>query len=499
MKRYLIKALAIVIGILPLVQACELQVDPPNENVSSSITHNDATSHRKSPGYIENQLIVIYKHPPTPEHSEKIKNAIQSQTPDAILERRCSDCDSYVELWRGDSIHTTIHADGIVSGTKSNKPVGEDTLAYYSRNFTNHLPFDGTEAPKIFPIGQSEPNSEGKDKIVIAVIDTGVDANGIKEAYQWKIKSAPDKVITGVDANYVQEAYLEVKNKPVIPDNVILRRSCYPADIHGWNFINNNATISDDNINRHGTLVSQYIINQFEDSSSNFVQIMSLKTFDSNGNGNLFQNICAIHFAIQNGANIINASWGFYDYGDEGHPYMKHLITNKLKEKGILFITAAGNKIQEDDDYAVLIEKIDPLKLRNLEYHHFYPAYLSNESSNVITVTTTDGSAISSTQNYSSKHVDLGVVCDKKTPDFMQFRVPFNPYEYISGSSFATAIATGKIGAFFPKSSYSLVPVISKQELMYRLSQINEPSGTPVISYNEGLSSFIRKGRYIEK
>src|SRR5690606_17231168 len=128
--------------------------------------------------------------------------------------------------------------------------------------------------------------------------------------------------------------------------------NCYVNDVAGWNFIGNNDNITDDNINLHGTLVSQYIVNEFKTSPNNFVQIMTLKTHDHTGYGDLFSTICAIHYAVDKGANIINASWGFYFYEDGSHPYLDSLITTGLKQKGILFVTASGNKIDEVDAYA---------------------------------------------------------------------------------------------------------------------------------------------------
>ena len=102
----------------------------------------------------------------------------------------------------------------------------------------------------------------------------------------------------------------------------------------------------------HGTLVSQYIINEFATSQNKAVELMALKTHDKDGRGDLFSSICAIHYAMEKGAQIINASWGFYYYEDGPHPYLNNLITNVLREKGILFVAAAGNKIDDQDVFA---------------------------------------------------------------------------------------------------------------------------------------------------
>ena len=158
-------------------------------------------------------------------------------------------------------------------------------------------------------------------------------------------------------------------------------------------------------------------------------------------------------------AKIINASWGFYYYQERPHPYLDSLITQVLRKKGILFVAAAGNKIdQVDIDASAAYLAVNGVDipagyLRNLEYHNFYPACLSREDNNVVTVTTADHTDVSPTQNYSSMYVDLGAIPDDTT--LMRFRMPFDgPEITVSGSSFAAAIVTGRIGAFLPKSAY---------------------------------------------
>ena len=191
---------------------------------------------------------------------------------------------------------------------------------------------------------------------------------------------------------------------------------------------------------------------------------MPLKTHDANGGGDLFSIVCAIHFAIAKGANIINASWGFYYYYQDSFlPYFKNLIDNELLQKGILFVTAAGNRTDYDDKLAEKIwmhqgrTPLSPVDLRNVGIHKFFPAHLSAESHNVVTTTTVDVEVrnVSVQQNYSNVYVDLAIRADINRPNKTldpSFKVPFEltpgvPPAYVAGSSFATAIATGHIGA----------------------------------------------------
>lgn len=292
-------------------------------------------------------------------------------------------------------------------------------------------------------------------KIVVAVLDTGFDPNLVDPNYLWK------KTGEEIDPN------------------------CYKDAESGWNFSNlssasgdGNPNFKDDHPGRHGSIVSQFIINEFRKSTNNVVQIMPLKTHDAEGRGDLFGIICAIYFAIAKGANIINASWGFYYYYENPIPFLSRLINTTLKEKGILFITAAGNKFEDEEIIArqIYLEEngipISDEQLRNLAIHNFYPAHLSHDENSVITVTTTNGKTVSRTQNYSHTYANLGVLADEVTRAGMKFQVPFpgSEAEPISGSSFATAIATGIIGAYCAKNLFR--PNLNKSEFFSALYSI---------------------------
>lgn len=435
--------------------------------------------------YVLDEILVIYKDTPTPERQQRIKDAVVAAGIDinSLTIKRCNSCGDYIELWHAAGIHSVIHTDAIKGGTvgRDSKGVGEDSLAQYSLNYKQHLPVEQLPSRKEYRIRQMPDNVNGigKDTIIIAVLDTGIDTTAIVPGqHVWK--------------NKVE------KNHPSSDDD----SNCYPDDVAGWNFIDNNADITDNNTSLHGTIVSHYIVNEFKTSPTNYVQIMSLKTHDANGSGDLFSSICALHYAMDKGAHIVNASWGFYFYHDGTHPYLDSLVTKGLKEKGMLFITAAGNKIEEIDNYARAayqeahgVVMPDSL-LRNLNYHNFYPAFLSESDNNVIVATTTDGEIISPTQNYASRYVDVGVKADTVNASSMKFLLPFSATPlYISGSSFATAIVAGKVGAHISESAFT--PGISKQPILENLAT----GASPVLIRADKLESQdrIRDGRYTQR
>jgi hypothetical protein len=422
MKNSPLRILAyLAVTIVVSVQSCTCS-RKTFEAIRFDESKNDKTADLR---YVEDQIIITYKGTPTEAQRARIREALLAAAIDTttISIKRCNSCGSYIELWQGDNIHSVIHQEGIRGGTVSggSKGVGEDSLAHYSLNYIQHLPVERLPSRREIKIGQiaGPVSGAGKDTVVIAVLDTGIDTTQVIPAsYTWTNKLEKSSPSGDNDSN------------------------CYADDIKGWNFVNSNNDVTDNNINLHGTLVSHFIVSEFRNSTQNYVQLMTLKTHDQNGTGDLFSSICAIHYAIDKGANIINASWGFYYYQDGGQPYLDSLITTGLKQKGILFITASGNKIDAVDAHAKEVyDSIHGLPipdslLRNLLYHNFYPACLSDANNNVITVTTTDGNVISPTQNYASRYVDLGVKADQVDPSGMKFLLTFSASPlYISGSS----------------------------------------------------------------
>jgi len=416
--------------------------------------------------YKKDEVIVFFKETPSEKEINIVRDSFRLDgfDPRSITIRRCDNCNIPVLLFQSKNIHTVINSDGVRAGSgPATTTVGEK----YSLNFFNRTPFDKKDGLQLR--SQQSEYTRKKETIVVAVLDTGFDQKLVDPAYLWH---------GGTNS---QDA------------------ECYKNVATGWNFINDTADFSDDNPNRHGSIVSQYIINEFKKSVENNVQIMPLKTHDKDGVGELFGIICAIHFAIAKGANIINASWGFYYYYEEPIPYLKKLITKTLQDKGIIFVTAAGNKVADEDIIAQQIYlsefglNLTADELRDLAIHNFYPAHLSAKNS-VITATTTDGkTTVSPTQNYSNAFTDLGVLADKVTVDSMQFQVPFaGMTDMISGSSFATAIASGVVGAYCKKSMYAAG--LKNSDFISYLTSTGHVNNEPALQ-----KKYIKKGSWTKK
>lgn len=272
----------------------------------------------------------------------------------------------------------------------------------------------------IIPIFQSRPKN-----VVVAVFDTGVDTASDLGKYMYK--------------------------------SVANNTSCLGSEAdNGYNFAGHNGNWKDDNTSEHhGTIVTREIINEVYSKSSQYgVKILPVKVLDSTGNCFLFDMICALKYAQDRGANIINASLGYYSWVEKTNPartepdgnveFIKTYIQKVLTDNNILLVCAAGNQFPQDPQH---------YPSRNLDEISFYPASLSTSLKNVIAVTTVNdkGSSglaqgsISPFQNYSRHIVDVGVQSRSNTGYL--FENPLAAHTSLNGSSFATPLVTAALCA----------------------------------------------------
>ncbi|RMG43091.1 MAG: hypothetical protein D6719_04455 [Candidatus Dadabacteria bacterium] len=253
--------------------------------------------------------------------------------------------------------------------------------------------------------------STGSTNVVVAVTDTGVDyTHPDLAANMWK---NPD----------------EIPNNGIDDDgNGIV------DDVYGYNAITESGNPMDDH--SHGTHVAGTIGAVGNNSRGvvgvNWhVSIMAVKFLSASGGGFLSDGIQAIKYAVDNGANIINASWGGAGYSQA----LKDAIAY-AKNKGVLFVTAAGNSASNNDN------------------HGHYPS--NYNLSNIISVAATDSNDnLASFSNYgsSSVHVAAPGVGILST-------VPGGGYATFSGTSMASPHVAGLaalIKAVHPEFDYSQI------------------------------------------
>jgi len=189
-------------------------------------------------------------------------------------------------------------------------------------------------------LGQTPPGGEsgvpGKDA-------------GVVEA--WSIEKGSREVVVAVLDSGMFLNHEELKNNlwtsSERSNGLDDDHNGYIDDINGWNFISNNADVSDDN--DHGSFVAGIIGAEGENNVGSHgvaskIRIMPLKILDALGFGNTASAIEAITYAVENGAHFINASWG----GEKYDPALENAI-QWAGEKGVLFIAAAGNNGASND------------------------------------------------------------------------------------------------------------------------------------------------------
>jgi thermitase len=271
-------------------------------------------------------------------------------------------------------------------------------------NLENTGQYDGTidsdiDAPDAWDATTGEPGT------TVAVIDSGVDIN--HPDLRNNIWTNPDEIPgNGVDDD---------KNN-------------YVDDVHGWDFINNDAGVFDGSGDGHGTHVAGIIAAQGNNgvgvTGINWrAEIMPLK-FMYNGKGTVSDAVKALNYAVAEGAKISNNSYGWYDNCSGCFAQTLQDAILEADKSGHLFTAAAGNGF---DDYLGDDNDKRP----------FYPA--NYDSPNIVSVAATNQEdKLTSFSNYGAKTVDLGA--PGKT---ILSTAPGNGYGYGEGTSMAAPHVAG--------------------------------------------------------
>jgi subtilisin family serine protease len=234
--------------------------------------------------------------------------------------------------------------------------IPNDTLFYLMHNLDNGDDID-IDAPEAWDI------VTGSDNVVIAVIDSGL-------AYNH-----PDFV----DNIWTNQA--EINGTPLVDDD----NNGYVDDFYGWDFLDQDGYPLD--LSKHGSHVAGIIGargNNAEGVTGVMwnTKLMPIRFLSLSGDGTTFAAIAAIKYAYDNGARIINNSWGGGSYSQA----LKDTIEQYAADA--LFICSAGNVGRNNDTTPV------------------YPA--SYNSPNIISVAATDSQdQLASFSNYGPESVDL--------------------------------------------------------------------------------------------
>ncbi len=208
------------------------------------------------------------------------------------------------------------------------------------------------------------------------------------------------------------------------------------GEVKGWNFIENNndpMDITKQGANPgHGTHCSGIIAATADNGKgvsgiAPNAWIMPLRFIGPDGSGDLMNSIKAIDFAIENGAQIISASWGAAVDRGTVKPLIEAI--ERAGQKGIVFVAAAANDGKSNDTREV------------------YPANAG--LANVISVAASDkNDAKPKWSNFGRIKVDLA------SPGAgILSTLPDNRYGELSGTSMATPLVAGLVALLLGQSS----------------------------------------------
>lgn len=276
--------------------------------------------------------------------------------------------------------------------------------------------------------------AQNPGKVIVAVIDSGLDStHPVFKPF----------ASGGTGALWVNEA--EVSGQAGVDDD----GNGYVDDKNGWNFISNTPNFADDN--SHGTHVAGIVVgaglNIFAtplDESK--ILVMPLKFLAADGSGSTANAIKAINYAVNNGAQIINNSWGGGNYSQALADAMGYAY-----EHQVLVVSAAGNYNSNNDSIAM------------------YPANYSMPSN--LAVASTTGNSLSSFSNYGATTVAVG----SPGEDILS-TVPGGTYNYMSGTSMATPFVAG-IAALALRENPTLTGYQIKEKVMATVDSLGSLNG----------------------
>lgn len=243
-------------------------------------------------------------------------------------------------------------------------------------------------------------------KPIIAVIDTGVDVNHSVFVQSGAIWRNPGEIASnGIDDD----------------------GNGYVDDVNGWNFAYGNNNPADDD--GHGTHVAGTILGMTVDIFASPVaaakiQIMPLKFLDAAGFGSTSAAVQAIYYAVNNGAKVLNNSWGGSGYSQA----LKDAIAYSYTKKA-LFVAAAGNSGGNND--------VSPMYPATYDVPNVFSTAASTPS---------DGFAYYSNYGEGSVHM--------ASPGSSVFSTwPGGTFKYSDGTSMATPVISGIAALMLHESS----------------------------------------------
>ena len=196
-------------------------------------------------------------------------------------------------------------------------------------------------------------------------------------------------------------------------------------DYYGWDFVNQDNDPYDDY--GHGTIIGSYIFNTLHERGIDF-QLLPIKAFDGNGNGNYFDILCGFKYALNNpDVDVINMSFGWYwqDY----EIFSRYMDQSQNR---VVIATSAGNDRLNTD--------------QEVHYPSAYP--YQNIVASAALGNSTNGVNLASFSNYGTNSVDIAAPGQD-----LPFYLDSTNYILVSGTSYSNAYVSAHAGITYNPSN----------------------------------------------
>jgi hypothetical protein len=328
-------------------------------------------------------------------------------------------CDDDLLLLSGPDLHlvnTILNPDSPIIATGTGTAVGGQTESdgnLYSKATWRQESF--------LKLPQTEPQGgDGKSgSFIVGIIDSGIDFGTIGKGTTYRNPTFSNELMI----------------TPKIESSL------------NYNFMNNSKEVIDSVKYKHGTNIARIIV---KNTTSEKVRIVALKTFDQNKVGNLYDNLCAILYAIKYNMKVVNASWGASL--KESTPAFDEVL-RRAKAANMIVVCSAGN------------QKYD------IDLHPYFPACYADHSelgSHILSVTSKYDS-VCQNKSGSGKKIDFTVKTNIDCKHGIPTAIGDTIGDFQKGTSYAAPYVTASVIEYllthpggFSKSGYkSSIPASS--------------------------------------
>ncbi|MEM7655597.1 MAG: S8 family serine peptidase [Bacteroidota bacterium] len=295
-------------------------VDPPKDRCADIKDPAKKCNCLQEGSYIPDEIVLVFEDPLCDRRPEVLDDLIQGGN--TVVEI----CNERVVLMKMTGI------DPEAQYQTAKQKMEDEGEGWAGRNFTLALEPSENFSFTSFPpdtIPEYDQNQRPANSVTVAVVDMGVQINHPQFAsHLWfnPYEQMPPGTF-GIDDPGDGNEFID--------------------DVAGFNFRMNRGDRMGD-ASGHGTHVSGIIAldkaatatgEDYQNKS--MLELMMLTIADqSDGASDLKSAMCAITYAIDNGADIINCSWGYY--ADEPDAALQGLM-EQAKERDIIVVTSAGN------------------------------------------------------------------------------------------------------------------------------------------------------------